>query len=391
MSPEKNDSPLSPKNSAKIVNRLFLVLALVLVFLAGSVAGIGYDRSRQTLDLTTFWQVYQNIQSQYVGGTVDAKTAVEGATKGLVESLGDPYSSYLPASDKKALDEELSGQFEGIGAELTDKNGAITVIAPIAGSPAEKAGLKANDVISSVDDQPVDNKTLDEVVNSIRGAKGTIVKLTIIRAGGQTPLSFTITRDAIQVKSVSSKMIGKVGYIVITQFGDDTVSLTQQAVKDLNSQTPKAMIIDLRNNPGGYLNDVAPIAGLFIPPSVVVQEKDRAGHIEQLKSSELPVMPDTPLYVLVNAGSASAAEILAGAFQDYGRAKLIGAKTFGKGSVQDIIDLPGDSALRLTIAEWLTPKGRQISKVGIEPDIKVTGDKTDASDPVLDQALQLIK
>jgi carboxyl-terminal processing protease len=364
---------------------------MVLVFLAGSIAGIGYDRSRQTLDLTTFWQVYQKIQDQYVGGAVDDKKAVEGATKGLVESLNDPYSSFLPASDKKSLDEELSGQFEGIGAELTEKDGVVVIVAPIAGSPAEKAGLKAKDIILSVDGQLVDGKTLDEAVNLIRGAKGTAVKLVISRPGRDEPMEFSLVRDEIQVKSVTSKMIGNVGYIAISQFGDDTVYLAQQAVKELKASNPKGVIIDLRNNPGGYLNDVAPIAGLFIAPSVVVQEKDRAGHIEQLKSTAVPVMPDVPLYVLVNDGSASAAEILAGAFQDYGRAKLVGAKTFGKGSVQDIISLPNDTALRLTIAEWLTPKGRQISKVGIEPDIAVADNKTDTSDPVLDKALSLAK
>jgi carboxyl-terminal processing protease len=228
-------------------------------------------------------------------------------------------------------------------------------------------------------------------VQKIRGPKGTTVKLTVSRSGSDQPLELTIKRSNIQVKSVTWKMIDTVGYVEISQFGEDTVALAQQAVKELAAKNPKAMIIDLRNNPGGYLNTVAPIAGLFIPPSVVVIERYKDSKTDEIRSTDVPVLPTTPLYLLVNEGSASAAEILAGALQDYKRATLVGHKTFGKGSVQDLIDLKGGAALRITIAEWLTPNQRAINKIGIEPDVTVEGDKKDGADPILDKALDLAK
>lgn len=369
--------------------RLFAGIAIVLVFVAGVTIGTALEQRRENLNLANFWQVYDLVKSNYVGN-VDPNKAVEGATKGLVESLGDPFSAYLSSSEKQSLDQELSGQFEGIGAELTLKDGLITVVSPLVGSPAEKAGLKAKDILLKINDESTDNMDLDTAVGKIRGKKGSTVKLTLARAGVDKPIDLTITRDNIQVKSVEWKMIGNVGYISMNQFGDDTVNLADAAVKDLITKNPKAIILDLRNNPGGYLYDVPPIAGLFLPPSVVVKEKYKDGKEDQLSSSDVPLVPNLPMYVLVNGGSASAAEILSGALQDYGRAKLIGEKTFGKGSVQIIKDLSGGSALRITIAEWLTPKDRAINKIGIEPDIKVIDQKTDSSDPVLSKALDLV-
>lgn len=370
------------------VKRAVWPLVIILVFLTGALSGIGYDRSRQKLDLTTFWDVYNHINTDYVH-PLDETKASEGAARGLVESLGDQFSYYMSAAEKKSFDEELSGQFEGIGAELSQRDGATSIVTPIAGSPAERAGLKAKDIIISVDDKSTEGKTLNEVVSMIRGAKGTQVKIALVRESTRESLTFTITRDKIEVKSVTSRMIGSVGYLEITQFGDDTVSLSQAEVKSLMEKKPKAIIIDLRNNPGGYLNSVPPVAGLFLPPSVVVKEKDRTGKVQELRSLALPLAPDVPLYVLINGGSASAAEILTGALQDYGRAKIVGEKSFGKGSVQDPIDLPNGASLHLTIAEWLTPKDRAINKVGIEPDVKVVDAKTDTEDPVLAKALEL--
>ncbi|HUD20828.1 MAG TPA: S41 family peptidase [Candidatus Saccharimonadales bacterium] len=385
-----DESTPNPRLSKNALRRLFLGVAIVLAFGASFFGGAAYEKSRQQLDLSKFWDVYSLVKSNYVGD-INKTDVVNGAIEGMVAGLGDPFSSYLTQDQSQNLNSELSGQFEGIGAELTDKNGQVVVVAPITDSPAEKAGLKANDVIVAVDGKSTDGQTLDQVVNEIRGTKGTTVKVTVTRGSQDAPIDLTITRDSIQVKSVTWKMIGSVGYIDISQFGDDTVNLATQAVNELNAKNPKAMVIDLRNNPGGYLNDVSPIAGMFISPSVVVKEKYRAGMTDSISSTAIPVMPNTPMYLLVNGGSASAAEILAGALQDYGRAKLVGAKTFGKGSVQNVIDLSDGSALRITIAEWLTPKDRAINKVGLTPDIAVTGDKdiTTGADPVLDKALQL--
>jgi len=371
-----------------MVARFLTVGAVVLVFAAGVLSGISYNDHQHGVDMAKFWQVYDMVHANYVGSVDDSKL-IEGATKGLVQGLGDPFSSYLPSSEKQSLDQELSGQFEGIGAELTEKDGLITVVAPLADSPAEKAGLKAKDIITAIDDTKTDGMTVDDAVTKIRGPKDTTVKLTVVRDGLNGTKDITIKRENIQVKSVNDKMLGTVGYMQITQFGEDTVAGVTAAVKDLASHNPTAIVIDLRDNPGGYLNDVAPIAGNFIPPSVVVKEKYRDGKTDELRTTDVPTFPTTPIYILINGGSASAAEILAGALQDYKRATLVGEKSFGKGSVQSLIDLPGSSALRITIAEWLTPNGRAINKVGITPDVVVAGDKTDTSDPVLDKALQL--
>lgn len=379
-------------NLRRHLSRSTLVLIILLaVFGAGFTVGGEHSRAKLNgLDLSRFAQVYDILERKYVHG-VDKDKAAEGAVKGLVESLGDPYSAYLPPSAKQSLNDELKGEFEGVGAELTLKDKALTVVAPIANSPAEAAGLKAKDVVLKIDDQSTENMSLNDAVSKIRGPKDTTVKLTLARPGREDIFDLSIKRSQILVKSVESKMINSVGYVAIHQFGDNTVDETTAAVKALAGQKPTAMIIDLRNNPGGYLNSVAPIAGLFIPPSVVVVEQYKNGKSDEIRSTDVPLLPNLPLYILVNDGSASASEILAGALQDYKRATLVGTTTFGKGSVQDLIDLPGNSGLRVTIAEWLTPNKRAINKVGLKPDVLVEGEKTDTSDPVLDKALQLIK
>jgi len=365
------------------------LLLLVAVFLAGATTSAASLRQSQDINLSQFWRAYELIKSQYVG-SLDKEKAAEGATRGLVESLGDPYSAYLSADEQKNLEEELSGTFEGIGAELVEKNGQVTIVAPLSSTPAEAAGLKPNDVIINVDDRSTENMSVEQVVKIIRGPKDSTVKLTIWRQGEEGSLELTITRGIIKIDSVRYRMIGDIGYMEIRQFGDDTVGLASAGLAELAGQSPKALIIDLRNNPGGYLDAVPPIAGMFIPPSVVTVEKFRSGQEQEVRSSAVPSQPKLPLYVLVNSGSASAAEILAGCLQDYQRATLVGEKTFGKGSVQDIISLK-QGALRLTIAEWLTPNKREINKVGIEPDVKVEGDKTETADPILDKALELAR
>lgn len=380
----------NPPSKKQALAKLFLLISLLAVFAGGYFFGLAGNRYQQEVDLTQFWQVYRIVKQRYVN-EVDPQKAAEGAAAGLVESLGDPFSAYLAPSQKRNLDEELRGEFEGIGAELTQKDQLITVVAPLADSPAEAAGLKASDIILKVDDLSTDGLSLDEVVAKIRGPKDTVVKLTIARKNADKPIEISITRANIEVKSVTSRMIDNIGYLEITQFGDKTVESAQVAVNELAGKKPKAMIIDLRNNPGGYLNGVAPIAGLFLPPSVIVKEKYRDGKSDEIRSTAVPVMPETPLYVLVNGGSASASEILAGALQDYKRATLVGQKTFGKGSVQDLVTLKNGAALRITIAEWLTPNDRAINKVGIEPDVKVDGEKNETSDPILDKALELAK
>lgn len=385
----KKIEPITPSIQRKRLSQVFLAIAFILVFLAGNSIGISFERNKNDLNLTKFWQAYDLVKQNYAG-SIDKQKLVDGAVKGLVEALDDPYSAYLPPKDKKDLSDDLNGSFEGIGAELTDKNGLITVVAPIKDSPAEKVGIKPNDVITKINGESTEDLTVSDAVTKIRGQKGTQVTLTIFRKDTDKELEFKITRQTIRIDSVTSKMIGNIGYVEITQFGSDTVDITTEAVKEIAKQNPKAIIIDLRNNPGGYLYSVPPIAGLFLPPSVIVKEKYRDGKTDELKSTNVPVLPKTPMYVIINSGSASASEILAGALQDYKRATIVGTKSFGKGSVQDLLDLPGGSALRITIAEWLTPNGRAINKVGITPDIKIEGEKSADKDPVLDKVLELI-
>ncbi len=385
-----NDLPkISVRPKFRFLRHIVLALALIAVLGVGYVTGATVTNGRQKLDLTQFWQVYDIINRRFVG-SLDQKAASEGAAIGLVQSLGDPFSAYLPAQARKDLDDELKGEFEGIGAELIQKDGLITVVAPLDGAPASKAGLKANDIILKIGEESAEGMTTDEAVAKIRGPKGTTVLLEVARLKVSEPIKLSIIRDSIRVKSVEATMLdGNIGYLEIRQFGDDTVESVKKNVADLAAKSPKALIIDLRNNPGGYLDDVAPIAGQFIAPNIVVKERYKDGRTEEIRSTEVPIMPHIPLYALVNGGSASAAEILAGALQDYKRATLVGQKTFGKGSVQDIIPLKAGAALRLTIAEWLTPLNRQISKKGIEPDVVVEGDKTAESDPVLAKAIEL--
>lgn len=362
----------------------------MLVFLAGFWFGGIYQRSQEDLDLGQFWRVHGLIKERYVG-ELDSSRAVEGAIAGLVESLGDPFSSYLPSKARADLEDELRGEFTGIGAELTEKEGLITVVAPLAGSPAERSGLKPNDIIISIDEVSTEGMSLDEAVSRIRGEVGTSVTLGVSRSNASRPVPITIVRDLIQVKSVIARTIeGNITVLEIRQFGEDTEGLARGAVELAKRDNHKAVIIDLRNNPGGFLSVVPPVAGLFLPPSTVVVERYKNGKIEELKSESIPILPQTPVIVLVNGGTASAAEILAGALQDWGRAKVVGSQTFGKGSVQDLIPLNNNAALRLTIAEWLTPKRREINGVGLTPDVSVGSEKTDQSDPALDKALELI-
>lgn len=349
----------------------------------------------RSVDFAPFWKAWDKIQEQYVG-TSDPQQMVYGAISGLVGSLKDPYSMFMEPEFTKTFLQDLSGEIEGIGAEISIKDNVLTIISPLSESPAEKAGLKPNDQILKIGDGLSDGLTLDEAIQIIRGKAGTKVKLTIMRVGWTEPQVIEITREKITIKSVEwSIKEGNIAYIKVSQFGDDTTALIQQATKEIAAKNPQAVILDLRRNPGGYLQSAVEMVGFFTPKgTVVVKEKDKNGTIQEEKTTTDPTIGQTKLIVLIDEGSASASEIVAGALQDTGRAQLVGAKSYGKGSVQDLIDLGGGATLRLTIAQWLTPKDRAISHVGIEPDIKVelTEDDFKASrDPQLDKAMELAK
>jgi len=342
-----------------------------------------------------FWKVYDLINEKYVDRPTDKQKILYGAIDGMVKSLGDPYTAFMTPDMTKSFQSEISGTFEGIGIEIGLKDNAITIITPIQNSPGQKAGLQAGDAILKIGDKPTTDLGLDDAVGLIRGAKGTSVHLTIHRGKEDKVREFTITRDTISVKSVEFSDKGNgLFYIKISRFGEDTSKDFDNAVSEFQKAGAKKLILDVRNNPGGFLDSAIDIASEFIEKGVVVSEafnKDKKIDHMALGNARLK---EVPVVVLVNGGSASASEILAGALHDDLGSKLVGQKTFGKGSVQEFSDLSGGASIRVTIAKWLTPKGVNIHGNGIEPDIKVeiTDDNyKNNQDPQLDKAIELLK
>lgn len=346
------------------------------------------------INFNLFWQVWNLAKKNYVHQPVQDTKLFYGALSGVVSSLGDPYSVFFDPETAQKFKQDLEGTFSGIGAELGIKGNQLTIIAPLPGTPAEKAGLKAGDKILAIDGKDTTDMALDYAVSIIRGEKGTDVTLTVWREGWEKSRDFKITRDQIEVASVKWEMKKDIAYIEITNFNEDTSAKFNQAVTELIAQNPKGFILDLRNNPGGFLDTAVEVAGEWIDGNVVVIEQTDDGQKNELRSSGLARLENLKTVVLINQGSASASEIVAGALQDYGKATLVGETTFGKGSVQNLETLPDGSAVKITVALWLTPKGRQIDKAGIAPDTEVPLTEEDYNanrDPQLDKAIELLK
>ncbi|MBI3573318.1 MAG: S41 family peptidase [Candidatus Kerfeldbacteria bacterium] len=355
------------------------------------VAGLhlGSDPSLPVLN-----KVWTSIHSSFVQTNVDDQKLVQGAIAGLVSGLGDPYSVYFTPSEAKSFSQEISGTFDGIGMELGYKNNQLTVIAPLPGSPAEKAGISSGDVLLKIDQRDATVMKLDEAIGFIRGPKGTIVVLTIQRAQEEKPRVVSVTRQTISVPSVTTKMLtngtAKIADLKISSFNNDTGDSFLRLVQQDLAQHPAGWVIDLRNNPGGYLDQAVIVASAFIRSGTIVSEIGRDGQRRNLEAKGDHVLADAHMVALVDQGSASASEILAGALQDTGRATIIGTKTFGKGSVQEYQELADGSSLKLTVAKWYTPKGRSISDAGVTPDLVVERTPDDVAhdrDPQLDKAL----
>jgi carboxyl-terminal processing protease len=323
------------------------------------------------VDFEMFWDVWDLVKSQYVDQPTSDKDLFYGALEGLVWGLEDPYSTFFTPQLAEEFNQELSGKFFGIGAEIgLDEQGNIVVVAPLADTPADRAGILANDRILFIDDVDTFGMSVNEAVTKIRGDKGTTVTLTIGRAESE-PFDVPIVRDEIRIDSVKwSVREDGIGMVSVTVFNEDTPPLFARAVQALQDQGVEKVIIDLRNNPGGLLDAAIILAGYWVGDDVVVIE-DMGEDQQELLGQGLPLLADTETVVLVNGGSASASEILAGALQDYDRATIIGEQTFGKGSVQQYHDLPDGSAVKITVARWLTPLGRSIDKEGIVPDQEV--------------------
>lgn len=340
--------------------------------------------------------VWDRVHSNYVNANIDDRALLQGALAGLVSGLGDPYSTFMSADSAKKFEDEISGTFEGVGMQVGYKDNKITVIAPLPDSPAEKAGLLPGDAIMSVDGTDVGSLNLDQVIDKIRGKQGTTVTLIIQRGTEPQTKSFAVVRQTISVDSVTAKVVehhGKrIAEAVISSFNRDTGRELRAKLKAIDAGSLDGILLDLRNNPGGYLDQAVDVASVFMPDGEVVAEVDRNGEKKSFNVNGNAFLADKKVIVLVNGGSASASEIVAGALQDSGRGKIVGTQTFGKGTVQDYQTLSDGSSLKLTIAKWLTPKGRSISEHGVTPDtvVEMPKDEKDTSDPQRAQGLNLL-
>ena len=350
---------------------------------AGVLLSIGHgvfaekDEVRATLpveELRTFSDVFGRIKNDYVVD-VDDKELIENAIRGMLSGL-DPHSSYLDAEEFTELQVGTTGQFGGLGIEVGMEDGFVKVIAPIDDTPAQRAGVQAGDLVIRLDDTPVKGMSLNEAVKIMRGKPGSTIVLTIVREGLDKPIKISITRDIIKVKSVRARMLDPgYGYLRISQFQSKTADYMLDAIEKLKKENDgelKGLVLDLRNNPGGVLNGAVAVSDAFLTKGMIVYTEGRIAD-SRLRFNATPddIIDGAPLVVLVNQGSASASEIVAGALQDHKRAIIIGAKTFGKGSVQTILPLSSNSALKLTTARYYTPSGRSIQAEGITPDIEL--------------------
>jgi len=365
-----------------------------------SQTGSGTVRSNpeKEADISLLWTTWKLLMTHYVHPEeLITQKMVQGAVRGMVAAVGDPYTLYMTPKENTEFHDMLDGHLQGIGAELSLTDGIVVIQNVIKESPAEKAGLLPEDKIATIDGKTYENMTLDQIVGKIRGQKGTSVTLTIIRAGEDAPLTFTLIRDDIRVPSTEYETkqtaAGTVGLLTINEFGTDTVREIRTILNGLDQNTIKSLIIDLRYNGGGYLDGAVSLSSMFLKEGNVVTVAGRDDDNEVHAVNGKPILPTIPLVVLINQGSASASEIFAGAMKDHGRATIIGMQSFGKGTVQEILDLPGGGSLRVTIARWLTPNGTDLGKVGITPDIVVDRSIEQIrakQDPQLDAALEFL-
>jgi len=342
-----------------------------------------------------FWQAWNIVHDEFVEQPVDDTLLMQGAIRGMMDALGDDHSSYMDPQTYKDANDGLSGEYEGIGAWVDTRADYLTIISPIPGSPADRAGMKPGDHIIAIDGEDVTGIDAELVRQRVLGPAGTTVVLTVAREGESEPLEFPITREKIVIESATGEMLeDDIGYVQITTFGDKTTPELRAVLEDLMAQNPRGLVIDLRNNGGGYLHTSVEVASEFIGEGVILYEQYGNGERTTYQALRNGQATEIPLVVLVNEGTASASEIVAGAIQDYGRGKLVGVTTFGKGSVQNWAPLSNDQgAVRVTIAKWLTPNERALSGEGLQPDVEVEFTEEDFKadlDPQLDKAIEIL-
>ncbi len=405
---------IKDKFGKKIV--LWILAALLVAILLGSGFALGFKYGKmfpQTITVSevsgtssgqpaavnfgTFWESWDTINKNYLrASTVSAQDKVYGAISGLVGSLKDPYSIFLSPKDNEKFQEDVQGNFGGIGAEIGVKKDQLVVIAPLKDTPASHAGLKALDMILSINSSSTEGMNADQAVKLIRGPKNTQVTLSILREGWDKPKDFKLTRETITVPTLDFTMKnGNIAYVQLYTFNANASYLFYNAVSKAAAAGAKGMILDLRDDPGGYLDVAVDLGGWFFPKNtLIVKEESRNGVSEEMRASGNATLADLPIVVLINGGSASASEILAGALRDNRGIKLIGEKSFGKGTVQQLIPLPDGSTMKLTIAHWVLPSGKILENGGLVPDIevKITDDDVkNKKDPQLDKAIEVIK
>ncbi|MDP1718831.1 MAG: S41 family peptidase [bacterium] len=394
-----------------------VVLAVVAILLVGGSLYSGYRIGQQdpkeitvksitniddpnvSADFGVFWQVWEKLKEQHIeGATLKDKDMVYGAVAGLVDSLKDPYTVFFPPVEAKKFEQDVSGHFGGIGAEIGSKDGQLMVIAPVKDSPAELAGLKPKDKILKVDDTVVEKMDVNNAVTLIRGEIGTRVVLTIMRDGWKASQQFTITRAEIKTPTLDWSMVGgDLLHIKLYAFNENASSLFYRAIVDGAAKGANGIILDLRNDPGGYLEVAVNLAGWFVPRgTVITTEASRNGNDRLFRTSGNGALEKVPVVVLINGGSASASEILAGALRDINGSKLVGEKSFGKGTVQEVQNLKDGSSLKITVGKWLLPKGSAINKTGLTPDVEVKWTEEDYkknpdNDPQLNKAVEVLK
>lgn len=389
--------------SRKTFSLSTLIVVALIVGAVGFVSGtrsselVGYfipgAKTTDEIDFSSLKNVYATLKDKF-DGQLDPQAMVDGAKKGMVNASGDPHTVYFTNKEAEEFFSELDGRFSGIGAELGKKDGILIVITPLDGTPALQSGLRPGDMIVKVNDQDTTEWSIEKAVSEIRGEKGTSVKLTILR--DQELKDFSIVRDQIVNPSARYEITTQgIGYLRISRFSDvDTIEIATKAANDFKSKGVKGVVLDLRGNGGGYLGAAQDVAGLWLQDKVIVEDRRGNQVVETLRSGNNAILAGVPTVVLIDGGSASASEIVAGALKDYSAAKLLGTKTFGKGSVQTVESLASGGQLKVTVAKWYTPNGKNIDKEGIEPDINLELTKEDAQasrDPQKDRAFEILK
>ncbi|MBU0706470.1 S41 family peptidase [Patescibacteria group bacterium] len=405
--------PYSAKESSSSAPKFIgLFLLLTFVFMLGWNAGVNHNQIQQglapkttvtsplgqteTINMQLFWDAWNILSSNFVDPhALVTENMIFGAIKGMVASVNDPYTNFMTPKENREFQESMQGHLEGIGAELTLRNGMLTVISPLKNSPAQKAGLQPEDIIYEVDGNSTEDMTLEQAVMKIRGEKGSVVTLTVLRKNYSEPIKLRIVRDTININSIDWKMKGDIAIIEINQFGDNTKQEFSKAISEILLKRPKGVVLDLRYNGGGYLDGAIDITSEFLEKEKVVTIKKRnPAEDEVIYVNGQARMANIPLAILINKGSASASEIVAGAIQDNNRGIIIGENSFGKGTVQSVENLIGGSSLRVTIAKWFTPNDQNINENGITPDIVVERTIEDIEadrDPQLEKAIEYLE